>query len=360
MPISDNANQRQRRAARHRAGGTTRGAASVHSVDIHAHFYTHGYLDTLEKHGYRVNCSVTRTDEGVIIVMPSGARQNPLTEIYTDIEPRLALMDEKKVTMQALSLTSPMCHFSDDVLNRDLAQGYNDGASDFHRQHPDRFVGLIALPMLNAADSVAELDRAAKLPGMRGVYMGTNIDGHNLSDERFAPIWAKVAALDLPVFLHPVMGIMRDRLHSYHTINTLGNPFDSTIAATFIIMSGLLDRHPNLTINLPHAGGVLPYVISRVDHGWRVRPECKHLQNAPSSYLRRFSYDTISHGDAQLKFLASLVGVDRIMMGSDYCFDMGYEQPVDHVLRQDWLSDADKALVVGGNARRVLGIPEPA
>jgi aminocarboxymuconate-semialdehyde decarboxylase len=332
----------------------------MHSVDIHAHFYTDGYLDTLEKHGPRVNCSVTRTKEGVIIVMPSGARQNPLTEIYTEIEPRLALMDAKKVDMQALSLTSPMCHFSDAALNRDLAQNYNDGASDFHVRHPDRFVGLIALPMLSAADSVAELGRASKLPGMRGVYMGTNIDGHNLSEDRFAPIFATVAELDLPIFLHPVMGIMRERLTDYHTINTLGNPFDTTIAATFIILSGLLDRHPDLTINLPHAGGVLPYVISRVDHGWKVRPECRHLQNAPSSYLRRFSYDTIAHGDAQLQFLASLVGIDRIMMGSDYCFDMGYEQPVDHVIGQAWMSDADKALVLGGNARRVLKIAEPA
>lgn len=332
----------------------------MYSVDIHAHFYTSGYIDILEKHGHTVDCAVERGSDGLVVMtLPGGRKQGPIDPSYYEIEARLAGLDRQETDLQALSLTTPMCHFSDDSINRDLAQAYNDGTSQFCVAQPDRFVGLITMPMLNANDAVAELERAAKLPGMRGVYMGTNVAGKNLSEPQFAAIFDKVAELNLPIFLHPVSVLGGDRLNDYHTINTIGNPTDTAVAATFLIFGGILDKHPNLEVSLPHAGGTFPILIGRIDHGWTVREECKHLVDAPSTYLRRFTYDTIGHANYVMKYLTDLVGVDRILLGSDYCFDMGHEKPVQNVLGYDWLSDDEKASIIGLNAARILGVEVP-
>lgn len=333
----------------------------MYSVDIHAHFYTRGYFEVLEKHGHTVGCAVERDSDGLVYITPAGSRtQGPMDPSYYDIEARLEGLDRQETDLHALSLTTPMCHFADDSLNRDLAQAYNDGMSEFCVAHPDRFVGLITLPMLNAAHAVAELERAAKLPGMRGVYMGTNVAGKNLSEPLFEPTFDKVAEIKLPIFLHPTSVLGGDRLTDYHTINTIGNPTDTAVAATFLIFSGILDKYPNLEICLPHAGGTFPILIGRIDHGWTVRKECKHLVDAPSTYLRRFTYDTIGHANFVMKYLTDLVGVDRVLLGSDYCFDMGHEKPVQNVLGYDWLNDDEKAAIIGGNACRILSLEMPA
>lgn len=333
----------------------------MYSVDIHAHFFTSGYIDVLEKHGHTVGCTVERDSEGLVYITPAGKRtQGPMDPSYYDIDARLEGLERQETDLHALSLTNPMCHFADDSLNLDLAQAYNDGTSEFHVAYPDRFVGLMTVPMLNEADAVAEVERAAKLPGMHGVYMGTNVAGHNLADPRFAAIFDKVAELNLPIFLHPTNVLGADRLNDYHTINTIGNPTDTAVAATFLIFGGILDRHPKLEVSLPHAGGTFPILIGRIDHGWTVREECKHLKNAPSAYLRRFTYDTIGHANYVMKYLTDLVGPDRVLLGSDYCFDMGHEKPVQNVLGYDWLSDDEKAGIIGLNAARILGVDVPA
>jgi aminocarboxymuconate-semialdehyde decarboxylase len=117
-----------------------------------------------------------------------------------------------------------------------------------------------------------------------------------------------------------------------------------------------MDRFPALDIVLPHAGGSMPYIAGRLQHGQRVRPELKGAAQKPfMEYLRRFHYDTITHSPELLRFLIDLVGVDRVMLGSDYCFDMGYERPRD-IIDALKLSPADRDLVFGGNAARVLGL----
>ena len=333
----------------------------MYSVDIHAHFFTRGYIDVLEKHGHKVGAEVERDSDGIIWISQGGKRKaGPIDSSYYDIDARVAGADRQETDVHALSLTNPMCHFPDDNLNLDLAQAYNDETSQFHVARPDRFVGLMTVPMLNEADAVAELERAAALPGMRGVYMGTNVAGHNLDDPRFEAIFDKIDALNLPIFLHPGNVLGADRLNDYHTINTIGNPTDTAVAATFLIFGGILDKYPNLEVCLPHAGGTFPILIGRIDHGWTVRKECKHLVNAPSTYLRRFTYDTIGHANYVMKYLTDLVGPDRVLLGSDYCFDMGHEKPVQNVLDYDWLTDDEKAGIIGLNAARILGVEVPA
>jgi aminocarboxymuconate-semialdehyde decarboxylase len=234
-----------------------------------------------------------------------------------------------------------------------LARAFNDAANDAHRQYPDRFVGLMALPMSDRDRSLDELERASKLPGIRGVYLGCNIEGRDFSDPEFLPVFQRIEALGLPVFLHPNGAVGGKRFDPFYLANILGNPFDTTIAACHLIYGGVMDKCPNLQINLPHAGGAVPMLIGRMDHGFAVRHDVPNLPHPPSEYMRRFTYDTIGHAASVVKFLISEVGADRVMLGSDYCLDMGYLRPVQDLDALN-LTARDKNLILRGTAARLL------
>ena len=117
-----------------------------------------------------------------------------------------------------------------------------------------------------------------------------------------------------------------------------------------------MDRYPKLEVCLPHAGGSFPYLVGRLDHGSNVRAEMAHMEKGPVEYLRRFHYDTVSHSAEALSYLIGLVGTDRVVLGSDYCFDMGYEHPVEVVTGHPGIDDAAAGLILGENAKRLLGL----
>jgi aminocarboxymuconate-semialdehyde decarboxylase len=326
--------------------------AATPVIDLHAHYYPEAYLELLAVEGGRYGAGYRRTEEG-FYVDGAGRPHGPLPLKFIDLAARLAEMDAQGVAVHALSLTTPMTYWADPDLSLRLARAFNDAASAAHLAHPGRFVGLMALPLPDIERSLDELERAARLPGIRGVYMGTNIEGRELSDPLLLPLFERIEALGLPVFLHPVTVIGAKRLQPFYLGNLIGNPVDTAIAAAHLIFGGVLDRCPRLEINLPHAGGALPILIGRFDHGRRMRPELRHLPRDPSAYLRRFTYDTIAHSPEVMRFVVSLVGADRVMLGSDYCFDMGDTHPVDTVDRLE-LGAAERALVLGGTAARLL------
>jgi aminocarboxymuconate-semialdehyde decarboxylase len=324
------------------------------AIDIHAHYFGEHYLELFNEQKDKYGTEYRASAEGWYFKSPIGGL-GPLSTRMIDVKARVAEMDEQGIQVQALSLTAPMVYWAEPEFSHRLARAWNDDAIAAHKAYPDRFVVLATLPMLDADRAIDELNRVSKLPGVRGIYMGTNINSRDLDDPLFAPIFARIEALDLPVFLHPQQTIGGKRLDVFYLNNFLGNPFDSAIAACHLIFGGVLDRHPKLQVNLPHAGGALPGLIGRIDHGWARRPETKHLANAPSTYLRRFTYDTISHSLPILEFIISMVGADRVMIGSDYCFDMGYERPR-HMVDQLRVSSADRALIMGGTAAKILKI----
>ena len=324
------------------------------SVDIHAHFFPEGYLKLIAEEGGRFGVHLSRSDPKGPVIEIGSVRTGPLRAAFTDLDLRKKEMDRQGVRVHALSLTLPMVYWADSDLGLRLARVVNDALAQAHTAFPDRFVGLATLPMQEPKLALKELDRAARLPGIRGVYLGTNIRGRELSDPDFLPVYERIEALKLPVLLHPLNVIGAQRLAPYFLGNLLGNPFDSAVAAAHLIFGGVLDRFKRLQVCLPHAGGAFPYLVGRLSRGWKVRSECKHLKRSPSAYLRRFTYDTISHSPEALRYLIGLVGADRVMLGSDYCFDMGYEHPVEVVTRLRWLSRSDQAKILGGNAARLL------
>jgi aminocarboxymuconate-semialdehyde decarboxylase len=332
-------------------------ARTADAIDIHAHYFPERYLELIARAGGAFGASIDRSNaKGPSIVM-RGSRTPPLDATYWDLDRRRRVMDRQGVAVHALSLTVPMVYFADGELGQQLAEAVNDGMSAAHRAFPDRFVGAATLPMQDPKRALAELERAAALPGIKAVYLGTNVNARELSDGAFGPIFAACEARRLPVLLHPINVIGAARLGTFYLNNLLGNPFDTAVAAAHLVFGGVLDRHPKLEVCLPHAGGAMPYLVGRLQHGQRARPENQKVAKKPfSAYLRRFTYDTIGHAPASMRYLIDLVGADRVMLGSDYCFDMGPARPREIVDTQLRLSAADRARILSGNARRLLGL----
>jgi aminocarboxymuconate-semialdehyde decarboxylase len=324
------------------------------AVDVHAHYFPEAYLHAIESEGAPFGLRLNRSDPKKPAIQIGSTLGGPIRSAFWDLDVRRREMDRQAVRVHALSLSHPMTYWADGALGLRLARLVNDSMAEAHTAFPDRFVGLATLPLQDVEAALQELERAARLPGIRGVYLGTNVNGRDLSHPDFAPLWARVEALRLPVFLHPLNPVGRERMGPYYLHNLLGFPFDTALAGAHLIFGGVLDRFRRLTICLPHAGGALPYLVGRLDRGHKVRTECRHLRKPPASYLRRFLFDTIGHSAAAIRYLVGLVGADRVMIGSDYCFDMGYDRPVEVVTRLDGVTRADKARILGDNARRLL------
>jgi aminocarboxymuconate-semialdehyde decarboxylase len=324
------------------------------TIDTHAHFFPESYIRLIAEHGKRCGTTVVTDGSGATFIQVGLLlRTGPITAPFMDFKERLAIMDRQGVGMQALSLTQPMVYWADDELALQLCVAFNDAISAAHLAHPDRFIGFACLPFQNPHLAVELFDRASRLPGIRGVYMATAVRDRELSDRSFFPVYERSADLGLPIFLHPMM-INNERLKQYYLINTIGNPTDTTIAACHLIFGGVLDAFPKLEVSLPHAGGTLPILRGRLDQGFRTRNECKTISRPPSAYLKRFTYDTISYSEEIMDYLVGLVGAERIMMGSDYCFDIAYNDPVAIVNGMKSINAEQRSQILWGNAARLL------
>ena len=328
------------------------------TVDTHAHWYPKKWLDLVARDGPSQGASIDRSASQykLFVNATAGKLVNAFTEEFVSLELRLDGMDRQGVDVHALSLTTPMVYWASPAFGLALSQVFNDSASEAHGRFPERFVGLAQVPMQDPALALRELERAAGLPGMRGLYLATNIAGTELDDKRYWDVYARCEQLGWPIFLHPVYTIASERLTRFYLRNLLGNPYDTGVAAACLIFGGVLDAFPKLEINLPHAGGTFPALVGRLDHGTKVRAELKHMQQRPSAYLRRFTYDCIGHDDRINLNLVRMVGADRVLLGSDYCFDMGLEQPVAAIERLTALPDRERDLILGKTACRLLHI----
>ncbi len=321
-------------------------------IDAHTHWYPQEFCDLVEKQGDANGAQISKTNRGQLKFQSPG-----MTYVFKDeycaIDLRLQAMDAAGIDMHVLSLSSPTVYWAPAAFALKLSEVWNDACSAMVRKHPDRLIGLAAIPMHAPKLAVQEIARAAKLPGMRGIYMATAVHGKNLDEKEFWPIYAKCAEVGWPVFLHPYNPVGAERMAKYHLRNLLGNPYDTGIAAASLIFGGVMDAFPKLNVVLGHAGGAFPALVGRMDHGAAVRAEAQ-LPNPPSSYARRFYYDTITHNDEILLNLIHQMGADRIILGSDHPADMSNARPADVVERLSGLSPSDRDMILGGNTGRLL------
>jgi aminocarboxymuconate-semialdehyde decarboxylase len=340
-------------AASRRSFPAQSGRAGTAAIDMHAHFFPREFLDALARDGGAPGFDVdfSRREAPVLV---QGQVRTPLDQTYWDLPARIRRMDAQGVGLHVLSLTTPMVHWAPAARGAALARIVNDAMMAGHAAFPDRFVGAATLPLQDVERAVAELDRLQGQRGIRAVCLPTALEGRELSDATLDPIYQRCEAMELPVLLHPVTVIGADRLQPYYLRNLLGNPFETATAAAFLMFGGVLDRFPRLNVVLPHGGGALPSLVGRLQRGQSVRPELRGAARADvAAYLRRFHFDTITHSQASLRALVDLVGSNRVVLGSDYCFDMGDDHPRDIVARLK-LPSPDRERILSGNAKRLL------
>ncbi|HTU01393.1 MAG TPA: amidohydrolase family protein [Candidatus Sulfotelmatobacter sp.] len=326
-------------------------------IDLHAHYVPEAFLEAIEKEGGPHGATIRQDPEGPTM-MVGGRPYGPITPHYYDAQPRLKEMDKMGVDLQVLSLNPPMVYWAPPDLGAHLARVYNDTLAASVAEAPDRLAGLATVPLQDAPAAAAELTRAIRELKLKGVYIGSNVNGKDLDHPDLFPFFQAAEALRAPVFIHPVDVLGVERLRAYYLHNGLGNPYETALAAARLIFGGVLDRLPRLQVCLAHAGGALPGLIGRLDRVYKMRREAKvnSLRRAPSTYLRRFTFDTITHHEPALKYLIGLVGADRVALGTDYRFDMGTMDPVGAVQRLRPLSKADRTAILSGTATKLLKV----
>jgi aminocarboxymuconate-semialdehyde decarboxylase len=332
------------------ANANTVGNADL--IDFHAHYLAPSLVERIQRGEFGPHLTATGQPGQTRFRFPETTSRS-LFGAMTDIQERIRHLDECHITIQVLSTWIDMFGYD---LPEDVATTYhtrvNEGLAEAVGSCPDRlrFLASVPLPWGDAAADV--LKDAVNRLGAIGSMIGTNVCGTNLDDPRLEPLWAMSEKLDVPVELHPVDVAGADRLGRYQLDNFLGNPFDTTIAASSLILGGVLDRHPSLSVILVHGGGYLPYASSRLTHGWRARAVAPNLQREPADYLDRFFYDTVVYDHPTLKALTDIVGIERLVIGTDYPFDM--EPPDVRGIVTDVLGSSSLE-VLADNARRLSG-----
>ena len=274
------------------------------------------------------------------------------------LDVRLADMDAMGVDVQAVAPASYQYYYwSDAELGAKVSRLINEEMVEATSQYGDRFVPLGTVPLQDAEAAVGELRYLVQELGMRGIEIGTHVEGEELSAPRLSPFWAEVEKLGAVVVIHTQGTTHPERLQEHNFVNILGHAFEATLAEAHLIFGGVLERHPALKIVVVHGGGYLPAYPGRIDHAWRAREDVREgVPQLPGEYLRKFYFDTMVFTPEQLMFLVDQYGADHVLLGTDYPYDMGDEDPLAFLARATGLSQEQVDLISGGNAARILGL----
>jgi len=218
---------------------------------------------------------------------------------------------------------------------------------------------LGTVPLQEVSLAVAELEHCVRKLGLRGVEINPSVRGMDLTDAKLnlEAFFAAVQKLDVVIFMHPIGFTHGERLVDHYFSNVIGNPLETTVAASHLIFDGVMERHPKLKVVLPHAGGYLAHYWARMDHAYQARSDTRgQMKRKPSAYLEKFYFDTITFDHGMLAHLIARFGADHVLLGTDYPYDMGVERPLEFIEGVRGLSAAEAAAIEGGNAARLLKI----
>ncbi|MDB5839583.1 MAG: amidohydrolase [Herminiimonas sp.] len=280
-----------------------------------------------------------------------------------DIDQRIRDMDRMGVDIQAVCPAPyQFFYFTEPDVGAGLARDVNEGIAKLVAAHPDRLAGLGSVPLQNAELAIRELEYATKVLGLRGIEINTNVNGMNLTDPRLGleKFFAKANELGTVIFMHPLGYTEASRMTNHYFNNVIGNPLDTTVAVSHLIFDGVVARHPKIKFIAAHGGGFIANYWARMDHAWRVRPDCRTvIKRAPSTYLEKFYFDTITFDPEMLKRLIDRFGADHVLLGTDYPYDMGEDDPRGLLAQVKRLSKADRQQIEGLNAMKLLKIKAP-
>ena len=330
-------------------------------VDAHSHFVPPALLTILENEGS--NCGVELQTDGKSekrVVFETGMALRPFFPGLMDINLHLEEMDKKGIHFRALS---PWLDLSGYWLPADkgerLCAVQNDALAEALEPLSDRFAGLACVPLQDGVSAARELTRAMEKLGLRGAMIGSHVNEANLDEPELDPFWEAAEALEAFILLHPFQFFTGRRLSRYYMHNVIGNPYETTVAGASLIFGGVLARHPRLRVCLSHAGGFLPYQIGRLVRAYEALPVARErLDRSPDSFLSQFYYDSIAFDAMSLSFLIHRVGVERVLLGSDFPFGMGDPQYHSRLEAVEGLNKTEREAVMGDTAAQLMHLDE--
>ena len=273
---------------------------------------------------------------------------------------RIKDCNKTDVDMQVLS-TIPVLfsYWADDAECLKLSQFLNDHISHIVRENPEYFLGLGTIPMQNTDLAIEEMDRCVNELKFPGIEIGSNVNGKNLSEEAFHPIFKHAEKIGCSIFVHPWEMMGQSDMKKYWLPWLVGMPAETSRAICSIIFGGILDKYPALKIAFAHGGGAFPFTIGRIEHGFNVRPDLCAIDNErlPSSYLENIYVDSLVHDEKAMSFLIDTLGENQIALGSDYPFPLGEHHPGKLIEGMD-LPDSTKQRLLAGTALEWLGLDE--
>jgi aminocarboxymuconate-semialdehyde decarboxylase len=327
------------------------------TVDIHSHVQVPDAADYVRPHQKPDPRASVYTEETRILTRKQDEDRTPN---LIDLALRMRDFDAMGLDAQVISPAPAQCYYAVPAeVGIHAARMVNEGVATIASKLRDRIPAALGSVPLQAGGTAAaeELEYAMKTLKLKGVEVLAHVGDLELSDPSFEPFWAKAEALGAVVFIHPASFTEPRRFGRFYFSNVIGNPLDTTMALHHLIFDGVLERYPNLKIIASHGGGYLPAYSGRIDHAWGARSDAHGtLPKPPSFYLKKVYFDTIVFTPEQLEALVKLFGVEKILLGTDYPYDMGEYDPIGHIASVASFSDADKAAIAGGNAKALFGL----
>lgn len=343
-----------RSAAIDRAGGSVNAGA----IDMHAHLFV-PEVEQLVRGMAGAEAEARR--QATLLGAASQSYNASMFKVglprLTDPVVRLDDMDRLGIARQLVSPSPTQFHYwAEPGLAARIVALQNDAVLAQVAADPARLAGLGTVALQHPQLAVEQL-AAALNAGLKGVQVSTRVDERDIFDRAFGPFWATAESLGALVFVHPYGCSLGERIAPWYLSNILGQPIETSIALAGLVLSGTLERHPRLKLLAAHGGGYLAAQSGRLDHGWHARPETRTTTEPPSHYLRHLHYDSLLHDPDELAMLVRKVGADRVVLGTDYPFDMGAYDP-GALLTASGLAADERGAILCGNAERLLNEEE--
>lgn len=291
-------------------------------MDLHTHYYPSRYFETIRDTPSDFSFGTDPT--GRTIIKHRGARFFGITPPMTDPARRLEDMDRVGIDVEVISLSTPNVFFADASRQPGVARMVNDAYAELIAVHPKRFKGFASIPMDAPDAALTELRRAIDGLKLNGVILLSNIQGRPLTAPAYRPFFEEANRMGLCIFLHPMLPAHSEPFNEYVLGPLVGFPFDTTLAVARMCFDGLFRDFPDIRWIVGHLGGAIPYLMERLDNGFRDFAECRaKIDELPSVYLKRLHYDTVTFSPYALNMVRDLVGTDHMVMGSDYPHMLG-------------------------------------
>ncbi len=326
---------------------------SARKLDLHTHYYPPIYFEKIRD--LPSEFSFDKSPSGQTIIKYRGARFFGVTPPMTDIARRLRDMDRVGIDVEVISLSTPNLFFADAQHQPEIARIVNDAYAELIAQHPARFKGFASIPMDTPDAALNELHRAIDELKLNGVILLSNIAGKPLTSPEYRPFFAEANRMKLCILLHPMLPANAEPFREYVLGPIVGFMFDTTLAVARMCFDGMLREFPDIRWIVGHLGGAVPYLMERMDNGWRDFPECRtQIDELPSVYLKRLYYDTVNFNPHMLMMVREMIGADRMVLGSDYPHLLGsIERAVSSIESLD-ISNDEKLRIFEGTALSIL------